>query len=100
MYVLYACLRDNVKIVTGSVQIVLTARAVTVKKQLKQNKKKPRYWATNCERSQCHSCAYLKIKLSWYRIGLDPRLLTLFYTGDLGTVVSHVMVLLPYRFSL
>ncbi len=75
MYVLYACLRDNVKIVTGSVQIVLTARAVTVKKQLKQNKKKPRYWATNCERSQCHSCAYLKIKLSWYRIGLDPRLL-------------------------
>jgi hypothetical protein len=29
----------------------------------------------NCEGSQCHSCAYLKIKLSWYRIGLDPRLL-------------------------
>ncbi len=29
-----------------------------------------------------------------------PAILTLFYTRGLGIVVSHVMVALPYRFSL
>jgi hypothetical protein len=30
----------------------------------------------------------------------NPKNLTLFYTRGLGIVVSHVMVPLPYRFSL